>query len=184
MEYLEDIEKSHKSKQQSYVDLVKFYNKLNNDSFTDSLTNVLNNRYSNKLNLVGSRKAQGDVYFFSNFSQRTTDKSDRATVEQVIDPRTRVILLKLIKSNTVSEINGCLSTGKEANVYHACTELPTVTHYAIKIYKTSILKFKDRDKYVTGEYRFRHGYCKSNPRKMVKVWAEKELRNLKRFLFF
>ena len=28
--------------------------------------------------------------------------------------------------------------------------------------------------------RFRHGYCKSNPRKMVKTWAEKEFRNLTR----
>lgn len=33
---------------------------------------------------------------------------------------------------------------------------------------------------MSGEYRFRNGYCKSNPRKMVKVWAEKEMRNLKR----
>lgn len=41
--------------------------------------------------------------------------------------------------------------------------------YAIKVYKTSILVFKDRDKYVSGEYRYRHGYCRSNPRKMVKV---------------
>lgn len=40
--------------------------------------------------------------------------------------------------------------------------------------------FKDRDKYVSGEHRWRKGYCKSNPRKMVKVWAEKELRNYKR----
>ncbi|KAG8571682.1 hypothetical protein GDO81_011751 [Engystomops pustulosus] len=38
--------------------------------------------------------------------------------------------------------------------------------------------FKDRDKYVSGEFRFRHGYCKGNPRKMVKTWAEKEMRNL------
>lgn len=52
---------------------------------------------------------------------------------------------------------------------------------AIKVYKTSILVFKDRDKYVTGEYRFRHGYSKSNPRKMVKLWVEKEMRNLKRY---
>ena len=29
-------------------------------------------------------------------------------------------------------------------------------------------------------HRFRNGYCKSNPRKMVGVWAEKELRNLRR----
>lgn len=40
--------------------------------------------------------------------------------------------------------------------------------------------FKDRDKYVTGEHRFRKGYAKSNPRKMVRLWAEKEMRNLKR----
>lgn len=33
---------------------------------------------------------------------------------------------------------------------------------------------------MSGEYRFRNGYCKSNPRKMVKTWAEKEMRNLKR----
>jgi RIO kinase 1 len=50
----------------------------------------------------------------------------------------------------------------------------------VKIFKTSILVFKDRDKYVSGEFRFRNGYCKSNPRKMVKTWAEKEMRNLKR----
>lgn len=36
------------------------------------------------------------------------------------------------------------------------------------------------DRYVSGEYRFRNGYCRSNPRKMVKTWAEKEMRNLKR----
>ena len=29
-------------------------------------------------------------------------------------------------------------------------------------------------------FRFRHGYCKSNPRKMVQTWAEKEMRNLLR----
>jgi serine/threonine-protein kinase RIO1 len=30
----------------------------------------------------------------------------------------------------------------------------------------------------TGDYRFRGGYSKHNPRKMVKAWAEKEFRNL------
>ena len=28
---------------------------------------------------------------------------------------------------------------------------------------------------MSGEYRFRHGYCKSNPRKMVRTWAGKEI---------
>ena len=116
------------------------------------------------------------------------EKSDRATNEQVLDPRTRMILLQMINRNTVSEVNGCISTGKEANVYYALS-VPkeegleasvTPLARAIKVYKTSILVFKDRDKYVTGEYRFRSGYRKSNNRAMVQVWAEKEMRNLRR----
>lgn len=108
------------------------------------------------------------------------DKSDRATNEQVLDPRTRIILFKMIGRGLLYEVNGCVSTGKEvcrhisllspaslnisssifpltqANVYHALT--PDHKHLALKIYKTSILVFKDRDKYVSGEYRFRRGY--------------------------
>nr|POF22386.1 serine/threonine-protein kinase rio1 [Quercus suber] len=117
------------------------------------------------------------------------EKSDRATSEQVLDPRTRMILLQLLNRNVVSEIHGVISTGKEANVYHAITvpqdsetdgTTQPVSHRAIKVYKTSILVFKDRDKYVTGEHRFRSGFNKSSNRAMVKVWAEKEFRNLRR----
>ncbi|KAH8740070.1 extragenic suppressor of the bimD6 mutation-related [Cryptosporidium ryanae] len=54
---------------------------------------------------------------------------------------------------------------------------------AIKVFKTSVLTFKDRSKYVEGEFRFRRGYLKSkNPRKMVTQWCEKEFRNLKRIV--
>ncbi|CAO3651265.1 unnamed protein product [Mucor fragilis] len=120
---------------------------------------------------LSSKKASGDKTV-------QKDKADRATVEQVLDPRTRIILFKMLNRGIFYEINGCISTGKEANVYHAMTE--DGQHRAIKVYKTSILTFKDRDRYVTGEFRFRHGYSKSNPRKMVKVWAEKEMRNLRR----
>ncbi|QRV77655.1 atypical/RIO/RIO1 protein kinase [Ceratobasidium sp. AG-Ba] len=108
------------------------------------------------------------------------DKSDRATNEQVLDPRTRIILFKMIGRGLIWEVNGCVSTGKEANVYHALTPSQPPAHLALKIFKTSILVFKDRDRYVTGEHRFRHGYSKRNPRKMVRLWAEKEMRNLKR----
>ncbi|CAI7831925.1 unnamed protein product, partial [Closterium sp. NIES-53] len=59
-------------------------------------------------------------------------------------------------------------------------EVQAVKELAVKVYKTSILVFKDRERYVAGDYRFRHGYSKHNPRKMVKVWAEKEFRNLNR----
>ena len=54
------------------------------------------------------------------------------------------VLFKMLNSSVFSEINGCISTGKEANVYHACTS--DGTDLAIKVYKTSILVFKDRDR--------------------------------------
>lgn len=138
-------------------------------------------RHAAKLRLDDKQSGLG------NKMERGADKSDRATSEQVLDPRTRMILLQMINRNVVSEVNGCLSTGKEANVYHALSyadeegnDGEAARQRAIKVYKTSILVFKDRDKYVTGEYRFRQGYNKSNNRAMVKVWAEKEMRNLKR----
>jgi serine/threonine-protein kinase RIO1 len=109
---------------------------------------------------------------------RHTGRDDRATVEQVLDPRTRMILFKMLASGSIASIHGCVSTGKEANVYHATT--PTGGELAVKVYKTSILVFKDRDRYVSGEFRFKAGYARSNPRKMVKLWAEKEMRNLRR----
>mmetsp|Transcript_10535 Transcript_10535/g.18625 ORF Transcript_10535/g.18625 Transcript_10535/m.18625 type:complete len:529 (-) Transcript_10535:1441-3027(-) len=109
---------------------------------------------------------------------RHQGRDDRATTEQVMDPRTRLIIFKMLSRGTFEEINGCISTGKEANVYHAVTK--EGVDLAVKVFKTSILVFKDRDKYVTGEHRFKGGYGKGNPRKMVKMWAEKEMRNLKR----
>ncbi|ENN78070.1 hypothetical protein YQE_05464, partial [Dendroctonus ponderosae] len=109
---------------------------------------------------------------------RLKDKSDRATVEQVMDFRTRTILYKLINNDFITEVNGCISTGKEANVYHASSDKGR--DFAIKIYKTAILVFKDRDKYVTGEFRFRRGYSQHNNFKKVRTWAEKEMRNLSR----
>uniref|UniRef100_A0A665THC2 Serine/threonine-protein kinase RIO1 n=1 Tax=Echeneis naucrates TaxID=173247 RepID=A0A665THC2_ECHNA len=136
------------------------------DLFSDKL-----NYADSVINKVTTMQKQNDADTY-----RVKDKSDRATVEQVLDPRTRMILFKMLSRGVINEINGCISTGKEANVYHACTA--TGASRAIKIYKTSILLFKDRDKYVSGEFRFRHGYCKGNPRKMVRTWAEKEMRNL------
>ncbi|XWW97562.1 hypothetical protein V2A60_005546 [Cordyceps javanica] len=114
---------------------------------------------------------------------KTKDKADRATSEQVLDQRTRMILLQMINRGFVSEVHGAISTGKEANVYGAVLlddDTGASTHRAIKVYKTAILVFKDRERYITGEHRFKSGFDKGNNRKMVKLWAEKEYRNLRR----
>ncbi|KDR20687.1 serine/threonine-protein kinase RIO1 [Zootermopsis nevadensis] len=147
--------------------LKRFINKINVEKYEGP---TLPNHAANML-IESSRK-------FEAKRIQTKDKHDRATAEQVMDPRTRMILFKLLNRGTITAINGCISTGKEANVYHATGKADE--DVAIKIYKTSILVFKDRDKYVSGEFRFRHGYCRHNPRKMVRTWAEKEMRNLVR----
>ncbi|KAH8591819.1 RIO1 family-domain-containing protein [Bisporella sp. PMI_857] len=194
-EYFDDIEYDPSS-----GDLTKSYNrqrKLNDQNATAPRINpqkpAANTRTSVDDQITSLAKHAGKIRLEGvggvdvGHKSHGKDKSDRATSEQVLDPRTRMILLQMINRGVVSEVNGCLSTGKEANVYGAISipvdEVnldPAPIHRAIKVYKTSILVFKDRDRYVTGEHRFRGGYNKGNNRAMVKVWAEKEYRNLKR----
>ena len=99
----------------------------------------------NKINL--STRVENDIRSSEKKGEKRPNyygRDDRATSEQVMDPRTRMILFKLLNSNYLSEINGCLSTGKEANVYYA--RGGNGQEYAVKIFKTSILVFKDRDR--------------------------------------
>jgi RIO kinase 1 len=103
-----------------------------------------------------------------------------------IDGFSRKILYSLQTHQDVfSKINGCVAQGKEAVIHHAIGGNNTEVHfgedYAVKIYKTTKVEFRDREKYMEGEWRFRYyELVKNNPRKMIKLWAEKELRNLKR----
>ena len=114
------------------------------------------------------------------------DRSDRATIEHVLDNLTYQQINKLFINKYIYKMNGCISTGKESNIYSVQSidvrDNTSTIYNVLKIYKTSILVFKDRDLYITGEQRFT-SYSK-NPRKMVKLWAEKEYRNLKRLQLY
>ena len=94
------------------------------------------------------------------------------------------MLFKLVDSGLLEEVNGCVSTGKEACVYHARggsadgRVLPT--EVAIKVFKTTLNEFKTRDKYIKDDYRFKQRFRKQNPRKVIQMWAEKEYHNLRR----
>ncbi|OGE50152.1 hypothetical protein PENARI_c018G11568 [Penicillium arizonense] len=161
------------------------YPKTNTQKPTVNTSASIDDQVKSLTRHAGKIKLDDQQAGISGKAEKGGDKADRATSEQVLDPRTRMLLLQMINRGLVSEIHGCLSTGKEANVYHAMSfpqedEDAIPVHRAIKVYKTSILVFKDRDKYVTGEFRFRQGYNKSNNRAMVKLWAEKEMRNLRR----
>ncbi len=43
------------------------------------------------------------------------DKADRATQEQVLDPRTKNVLASLVRKGLVCDVGGCVSTGKEVS---------------------------------------------------------------------
>ena len=59
----------------------------------------------------------------------TKDKSDRATQEQVLDPRTRLALSGLVNRGIVGEIERCISTGKEVcPTYKRCALIARQTY--------------------------------------------------------
>ncbi|UKK00660.1 protein kinase [Theileria orientalis] len=128
------------------------------------------------------RLARNSIIFKKNNIEKGLTKDKRVTVQQVLDKRTYIRLKRLHGRGIFDFIYGVISTGKEANVYEAEGTLLSQKHrIAIKVYKTSILIFKDRSRYIEGEFRFRRSYVGTkNPRKMVSQWAEKEFRNLRR----
>ena len=111
------------------------------------------------------------------------NRLEGSTSEQVLDHRTRVMLLKLLNQDIVSEFHGVVSTGKEANVYHAISGafegLRPGVEYAVKIYKTTLNEFKNRSEYLEDDNRFKNK-TKSQNQKFFKVWAEKEYKNLQK----
>ncbi|XP_063386796.1 serine/threonine-protein kinase RIO3 [Cydia fagiglandana] len=112
-------------------------------------------------------------------------KESQATAEMGLDEATRLILFKLINNGMLEDINGIISTGKESIVLHANSDpsfpdmiLPK--ECAIKVFKTTLNEFKTRDKYIKADYRFKDRFSKQNPRKIVHMWAEKEMHNMMR----
>lgn len=121
--------------------------------------------------------------------QKLHEKKEHSTAEHAMDPRTRLILYKLVNNGTLESISGSISTGKESVVYHAfggsVNEQSLPTEVAIKVYKTTLNEFRTREKYVHGDHRFsKDDYKKQNPRKIIKMWAMKEAANLNRMKKF
>jgi RIO kinase 1 len=66
--------------------------------------------------------------------------SERATVEEVFDQTTRMVIFDLLKSGVLYELNGAVSSGKEAKVYWGKNK--EGVDLAVKIYLTSSAEFK------------------------------------------
>jgi RIO kinase 1 len=101
--------------------------------------------------------------------------NERATIEEVFDQSTRMVLYRFLTSGILHEVNGVVSAGKEARVYWGKTK--TGEERAVKIYLTSSAEFKKGMlMYIEGDYRFKN--VKRDTRALISTWAQKEFRNL------
>lgn len=104
------------------------------------------------------------------------DSDALKVAESVLDVETRTTLYNLRTRNYIDYMTGIISTGKEANVYHAYS--PEGDELAIKIYRTSTNIFKGLQIYIIGDPRFAR--IKRDQRSFVYAWAKKEFKNLSR----
>jgi RIO kinase 1 len=101
--------------------------------------------------------------------------SERATLEEVFDKATFMVIYQLLNSGVLYEVHGVVNAGKEARVYWGKNK--EGKDLAVKIYLTASAEFKKGMlKYIEGDYRFKG--VKRDTRSLIFTWAQKEFRNL------
>lgn len=101
--------------------------------------------------------------------------SERATVEEVFDQSTLMVIYNFLNKGILDEIHGVVNAGKEARVYYGINK--EGEERAVKIYLTSSAEFlKGMRKYIEGDKRFKS--VKHDTRSLISTWAQKEFRNL------
>jgi len=109
---------------------------------------------------------------------RSRTGRDTKTMDEVFDKPTLMTLYKLISNGLLESLDYPISTGKEANVFHATS--PGEQAVCVKIYRINTSTFHDMLPYIMGDPRFQG--LKRDKRNLVQAWAQKEYRNLGRML--
>ncbi len=101
--------------------------------------------------------------------------AERATLEEVFDQATRLVIYSFLKSGVLDEVHGVVNAGKESRVYWGKNR--EGKELAVKIYLTSSAEFRrGMLKYIEGDFRFKG--IKRDTRSLIFAWAQKEFRNL------
>ncbi|HOD89576.1 MAG TPA: RIO1 family regulatory kinase/ATPase [archaeon] len=91
----------------------------------------------------------------------------------VFDDFTQHALFKLSSNHVIDSIEYPISSGKESITFFGhLKDTPLVA----KIYKIETSKFKNMDKYINGDYRFKN--CPKDKKDIVLLWVDKEFKNL------
>lgn len=111
-----------------------------------------------------------------SFRTREKDSDARKTYDQVFDRAALLNLAKLISDGAISTLDYPVSTGKEANVFHATDASGGAK--AVKIYRIATATFRNIARYIEGDPRFKG--VKQGTKPTILVWARKEHKNLLR----
>lgn len=112
------------------------------------------------------------------FRMRIKESSDRDVLDNVFDNQTLMALYGLSKKGYIDALGGTVSTGKEANVFHAISNNEEIGEIAVKIYLVSTANFNTMREYILGDPRFLG--IKQSKKDIIFAWAKKEFKNLKR----
>lgn len=104
------------------------------------------------------------------------DSQSRKTLDEVFDESTLLILYKLISNGLLETIDYPVSTGKEANVFHATAR--GGGSLAVKIFRVNTATFRSFMTYIHGDPRFQS--VRQQRRDIVYAWTQKEYKNLQR----
>ncbi len=112
-----------------------------------------------------------DEYYF-----KIKDSADLKAESGVFDTPTLKTLYTFASKGTITAMGGVVSTGKEADVFHAIGE--NGRELAIKIYRITTSDFQKMQDYLIGDPRFSN--VRGTKKDIVFAWTKKEQRNLER----
>src|SRR5881398_644674 len=104
------------------------------------------------------------------------DSATRKTYDQVFDQAALPTIASLISDGVISTLDYPVSTGKEANVFHATDAAGRAK--ALKIYRINTATFRNIALYIEGDPRFKRVKRATKP--TIFAWAQKEYKNLVR----
>src|SRR5205809_96840 len=104
------------------------------------------------------------------------DSATRKTYDQVFDQAALLTIASLISDGVISTLDYPVSTGKEANVFHATDAAGRAK--ALKIYRINTATFRNIALYIEGDPRFKRVKRATKP--TIFAWAQKEYKNLVR----
>ncbi|MDD1744434.1 MAG: serine protein kinase RIO [Candidatus Methanoperedens sp.] len=126
--------------------------------------------------MVSDKKLHRMDEIIDEFRMRIKDSSRKEVFSDVFDTATLMALYELARKGYIDAMGGSVSTGKEANIFHAISK--SKGEVAVKIYMMSTANFHAMKEYIIGDPRFVG--IKQTKNDIILAWAKKEFKNLQR----